>query len=386
MNTHYSRFFAPIIICTLFLISGIFHHSSATEILPLSAFKPDTFVRGTIIDIYHTPFDESSSTIESTIHIRIHDGPEMGQMIVLTEYHQSSGVQQHDLALGQTIILRKSVIAGETSWSIYDTYRIPSLTWMLGIFFALVIIFGRLRGLTSIIGLGISLCILALYIVPKILHGADPLITTLIGAFAIAILSIYAAHGFHTRTSIAVVSTMITLGLAALLSLLFVSLARLSGLGSEHAFYLAVSEDGSMLNFTGLLLGGILIGTLGVLDDITTAQTAVVDELKKANPQLSRAELYVKAISVGKEHIASLVNTLVLAYAGASFPLFLLFTVNPAHIPLWVIINSEFMMEEIIRTLVGSSALVLAVPITTYLASYVFSKNDKPMSSRSNVS
>ena len=127
----------------------------------------------------------------------------------------------------------------------------------------------------------------------------------------------------------------------------------------------------SAVNLRGLLLGGIIIGALGVLDDITTAQTAAIDEISKANPRLGFRELYRSGTSIGREHIASLINTLALAYAGASLPILLLFSINE-EMPMWTILNSEFMAEEIVRTLVGSSALLLAVPISTYLAARAF--------------
>ena len=165
---------------------------------------------------------------------------------------------------------------------------------------------------------------------------------------------------------------MITLGIAAALSIISVSLAKLSGAAQEEASYLHL-EALPTLDLRGLLLGGIIIGALGILDDVTTAQVAVVDELKKANPSLSHGELYRRGISVGQEHIASLINTLVLAYAGASFPLLLVFALDKT-IPLWVSLNAEFIAEEVVRTLVGSIALVFAVPISTFLAAYFFSR------------
>ncbi|HYC80108.1 MAG TPA: YibE/F family protein, partial [Candidatus Binatia bacterium] len=128
------------------------------------------------------------------------------------------------------------------------------------------------------------------------------------------------------------------------------------------------------LNLRGLLLGGIILGVLGVLDDITTAQSAAVYEIRRANPALPFKELYSRGLSIGREHISSLVNTLFLAYAGASLPLFLFFTAGDHPQPFWVTLNSEFIAEELIRTLVGSVALMLAVPITTFLAAYYFSR------------
>lgn len=195
---------------------------------------------------------------------------------------------------------------------------------------------------------------------------------SMIGALVIALFSIYLAHGLNRRTTIALISTLLTLGIASGLAILFVKAGKLFGLGSEEAFYIQQLGSLADLNLQGLLLGGIILGALGVLDDITTAQTAAVYEIKRANSALTVRELYNRGISVGREHISSLVNTLFLAYAGASLPLFLFFTVGGSTQPLWVTLNSEFIAEEVVRTLVGSIALMLAVPITTFLAANYF--------------
>ncbi|MEK9181053.1 MAG: YibE/F family protein, partial [Patescibacteria group bacterium] len=127
------------------------------------------------------------------------------------------------------------------------------------------------------------------------------------------------------------------------------------------------------LDLRGLLLAGIIVGALGVLDDTTTVQAATVEELKQANPAFTFADLYRGGLSVGREHITSLVNTLVLAYLGSQLLIFILFYAGPNQ-PLWVTLNSEFIGEEIIRTLVGSATIILAVPITTLLAAWYFSR------------
>jgi uncharacterized membrane protein len=143
-------------------------------------------------------------------------------------------------------------------------------------------------------------------------------------------------------------------------------LTHLTGGGTEEAFYLQIGVL-STLNLRGLLLGGIIIGALGVLDDITTAQTAAVDEISKANPSLRFEELVKRGHSIGREHITSLVNTLALAYVGASLPLLLIFSAAHSE-PLWVLLNREYIIEELVRTLIGSITLILGVPISTLLA------------------
>lgn len=300
------------------------------------------------------------------VKVELTTGEEKGQTKELT-YGENFEIKEYQkLKAGEKVVVLKSQTGEVVEYYLVDKYRLPSAAVILAIFLALAIFLGRLKGLSAIVGLGLSIWLLVGFVMPRIMAGADPLLTSVIGAVVIAIISLYMAHGFSKRTGVALLSTIITLGLATGLATLFVSLAKLTGLGTEEAFYLQAGAINT-INVRGLLLGAIIIGTLGILDDITTSQAAAIDELNKANPNLSYSQLYNHGISVGREHIASLVNTLALAYVGASFPLLLLFTTNTDQ-PLWLLLNSEVVMEEVIRTLVGSTALLLAVPITTFLA------------------
>ena len=195
---------------------------------------------------------------------------------------------------------------------------------------------------------------------------------SLIGAAAIATITIYLSHGFNWHSHLALVSMLSTLLAVAGLSFIAVRFGQFAGLGSEEAYFLQFSET-ARINLQGLFLGGILLGALGILDDICIAQISTVFQLKSVSPKLSFDELYHRGLVVGKDHVASLVNTLVLAYAGANLPLFILFTLNRS-VPFWVTLNNEIIAEEVIRTLVGSIGLVLAVPIATILAAYAAEK------------
>ena len=280
------------------------------------------------------------------------------------------------LVEGETVILRRMEYEGEEKYLITEKYRLPSLLW-LGVFFlVLTFLLGGITGIRSIVGLAVSILILSLYVVPTIASGSNPLIVSLVGSFSIACTSLYLAHGCNRRTSVALFSTLITLSIAVVLSVIFVHVSKLFGMGSEESMYLQSGLTAGV-NLRGLLLGGMIIGCLGVLDDITTAQTAAVDEIRKANPNLTSKQLLQSGLSVGREHIASLINTLALAYAGASLPLLLLFQTNETF-PLWVTLNSEFLAEEIVRTLVGSTTLLLAVPISTWCAARFLSNDGRP--------
>jgi uncharacterized membrane protein len=248
---------------------------------------------------------------------------------------------------------------------IHDYYRFDTIVYvfLLLIFFAML--FSGLKGLSSFLGLFFSILVIFNFIIPNLLQGYNPIIIATIGTFLIGLISIFTSHGFNIRTSLAVISTFITLGISIFMAALVTYFANMSGAGTEDAYFLSIGR--SEIDLQGVFLAGIIIGTLGVLDDITTAQTAVIEELKRANSNYTPSQLFKAGTSIGKEHIASLINTLVLAYAGTSLPLFMLYSLNSTE-PLWVVLNSSMISEEVIRSLLGSITLVLSVPISTGLA------------------
>jgi uncharacterized membrane protein len=327
--------------------------------------RPEEFFRGVVTAVTREARQNLGWTVQVTqsLRVRLRSGHDRGRVVDAT-YAQPEHAAP--LRRGDAVLLIRGAAPGAAAYEVVDRDRLVPLAAAFALFVAAAIAFSRWQGATALLGLGISLLVLARFVVPRILAGGHPLGVTLAGAVMIALTSIYLAHGANRRTTVALAGLLVTLAAAAGLAILFVSLARLSGAGSEEAVLLQVGHLGGV-NLRGLLLGGILLGALGVLDDITTAQAAAVQEISRANPRLGPAELYRRGLSVGREHITALVNTLVLAYAGASLPLFLLFTINPDQ-PLWVTLNTEFVAEEIVRTLVGSIALVLAVPVTTLLA------------------
>ncbi len=307
-----------------------------------------------------------------TYQAEIVKGPAKGQPIELEQNDLFVSSTAIDVQAGDQVVVVQTIDLDEVAtYTIIDAYRLPALIWAVIVFFLLAVIFGRLKGLTSIAGLALSAGVIVWFLVPRIVAGADPLLTSLLASLLIATVSLFVAHGFNKRTAIAYGGTIVTLIISALAAVLAVSVTHLFGMGSEESIF--VLADLPNLSLKGLLLAGIMLGLLGVLDDITTAQSAVVEELKLANPTLTFTELYRRGLSVGREHIASLINTLFLAYAGASLPLFLLFYSNNNQ-ALWMIFNNEMIAEEIVRTIVGSASLILAVPITTAFAAYVHRK------------
>lgn len=345
---------------------------SDLEIIPDDIVDPgqvevptEDFYRGEVVEIVEERQEDFGFNgvrpYAQKVTVVFQEGPNEGEEVII-DY--GSLTESQKLREGQRVIV---VVPNNVGAYIFDRYRLPALGMIGALFVVLAVMFAGWRGLTSLVGLAVSVLVLTFFVVPQIMGGANPLIVSLMASFVIAFVSIYLAHGFNKRTTVAVVSTLITIMIAIGLAQLFVTWSDLLGVGSEEAFRLQ-SSSANFINLRGLLLGGIIIGALGVLDDITTAQAAAVDEIWKANPKLTRKELYKRGSSVGKEHITSLINTLALAYVGASFPALLLFTVYQR--PWWVVANTEAIAEEVIRTLVGSVALMVAVPITTLLASY----------------
>lgn len=306
------------------------------------------------------------------VQLTLLSGKDKNKQVKITYGDQITLSPSQEVRAGETVIVQYT---GDKI-QIVEKYRTPWLISFILLFFLFIFALSGKKGLGAIAGMVISLSVIIFFVVPQILSGSDPLFVSLVGSFFILFTSIYLAHGFSRQTTVAVGATCVSLTLTAILAIASVSLFRLSGLGSEDAFSLQQGFNG-IINFQGLLLGGIIIGTLGALDDVTTTQTTTIFELFKTDTKLSMQQLFHKGMIIGKEHIASLVNTLILAYAGASIGVFIFLILGlRQHVqPLWVMLNSELITEEIIRSLVGSLGIVIAVPITTAFAAF-FAKHD----------
>lgn len=274
-------------------------------------------------------------------------------------------------AVGDKVIVSHSLMPEEEGiFYIIDYDRSNPLLWLSIVFVISVLAIGRWKGLRSLIALVVSFFVILKFIVPQILSGHNPVLISVFGGIIILVFAIYLTQGFNRKAHIANLSLIISLLLVALLSLWFTGLARLSGYMGEETLYLLEMAQGS-LNLQGLLLAGILIGTLGVLDDVIVSQVSTVEQLKKANPELSNKQIYGRSLKVGVDHITSMINTLFFAYAGASLPLLILFTQSSTiGLGFSQAINNEIVATEIVRTLLGSIGIILAIPITNYLASY----------------
>lgn len=249
------------------------------------------------------------------------------------------------------------------SYSIVDRQRGTGLAVLVGAFALAVVAFGRLRGLTALLGLGVTFGLLVWFVVPAILAGESPLLVAIVGSAAIVLTVLYLTHGPSLSTTVAVVGTIAALTLTGLLSALSVAVLGLTGVSDDLSSSLGTTYG---VNVQGVLLAGIVIGSLGVLDDVTVTQAATVEEIARANPGYGARELYRAATRVGRSHIASVINTIVLAYAGSALPLLIL--VVATDDPLGDVVTDQVIAQEVVRSVVATFGLMAAVPITTALA------------------
>lgn len=300
---------------------------------------------------------------------RLDSGPEKGGTTTLDI---TESPDQPTLRTGDRIILGRAADPGQPVQYFFSDFqrRMPLLG--LGVLFALAVVgLARWRGLAALVGLGVSLLVLVRFVLPAILAGESALAASVVGASVIALLIIYLAHGVSARTTTAVLGTLAALTLTAGLAVVFVGVTKLTGLSSEEGTYLR-GVLGNTIDLRGMLLAGIVIGALGVLNDVTVTQASAVWEIHRANPAVDAGHLYRSAMQIGRDHIASTVDTLVLAYAGAALPLFVIFTVADRR--LGDVITGEIVAQEIVQTLVGSLGLIAAVPVTTWLAAAVVTR------------
>jgi uncharacterized membrane protein len=273
-----------------------------------------------------------------------------------------------NLSPGDHVVLRYSADApAPFNYYFWDFQRSHALWALAALFAVVVVVVGRGRGVRALLGLIASLGVIVWFLLPSLLRANDALLVALVATVTVAIIALYLAHGVNTATTIALLGTLASLAIIVVLAAISVRVAHLTGLSDESAQVLRVTAEA--IDPRGLLIAGTVIGALGVLDDITVTQVSAVAELHDANPELGPSALYRRAIRIGRDHIASTVNTLILAYVGASLPLLLFFTQSGQS--MGRVSAREVVAEEIVRTLVGSIGLVLAVPITTGLASWV---------------
>lgn len=301
--------------------------------------------------------------------VMILEGPYEGIPMEIDYGRRQIRPDDYLLAPGDTILVSISKTPDNVINAYFADYvRTTPILWLALIFAVAIVIISQWKGIRALISMAFSLYIIIGYIIPQILTGNDPLRVSIIGSILLLGVTLYLTYGWTLKTHAAVLSMVLVLLLTGTLSGLFVFFAKLNGSGDENVMFLMQLME-SPINLRGLLLGGMIIGALGVLDDLVTTQASAVFELHHANPNLGFRGLYNAAMRIGQDHVAATVNTLVLAYAGASLPMLLMFSLGRGDYG--YLINFSFIAEEVVRTLVGSLGLIAAVPITTTLAIFL---------------
>jgi uncharacterized membrane protein len=345
-----------------------------------SAVQQGTPVHGTItkaatgpcleagqVQVGDTPSPDQKPCLSADVQMT--DGAASGQSLKLTVPIEPSTPR---FAAEDKIVL--SFNGGDphdpNSYQLVDFQRGLPLAVLAALFAVAVIVLGRWQGMAALIALGLSFLVLAFFVLPAILSGENPLLVAIAGAGVIMFAALYLTHGLSARTSAAVLGTMASLALIGALSAAFSAASALTGLDDSTSQL--IGSLGHGIDARGLLLAGVVIGSLGVLDDVTVTQTSAVWELRRANPALSWRELYGAGLRIGRDHVGSAVNTLVMAYAGAALPVLLYSSIS--GVGLGAILGSEDIAQEIVRTLAGSVGIVAAVPITTILSALIASR------------
>jgi uncharacterized membrane protein len=327
--------------------------------------------RATLTSVRTTPCEQAEPGVPGSTCIKVRARLDGGKQVDFDTTDPTGGT----FRAGQRVQLAVNEQPGQpTFYNIRDLERTRPLLLLVALFVLAVVAFGRWQGVRSLLGLGLSFLVIVGFVVPAILRGRSPVPVALVGAMAIMLVSLYLAHGPGRMTTAAVVGTALALGLTAALSAAFVAAAALTGLASEDALNASFAVGG--LSLRGLLLAGIILGGLGVLDDVTVSQASLVFELRRADPATGFGELVGGALAVGRDHVAATVNTLFLAYVGASLPLLVLFVTSGDAFG--TVATAEAVAVEVVRTLCGSVGLIAAVPLTTVLAAALAPPEEGP--------
>ena len=328
-------------------------------------------VRATVTSSDAGPCAEEAALDCVVVTARLTSGPASGETATITSTADAETVLAR-LDEGEDIVLNDAgtEVPDEVRYSFADMQRGTPLVVLAVLFAVVVVALGRLRGVLALAGIALTMGVLLWFVFPALLDGAAPVGVALTAAAVIAFGTLYLAHGISDRTTVALLGTLASLGVTAVLAIVFDGAAHLSGLASEDSLtLLAFAPD---LDFRGLLLAAVILGTLGVLDDVTITQVSSVWELRRTDPTMSRRLLYGAGIRIGRDHIASAVNTLVLAYAAAALPLLLIYT--QSGLGMGTVLATETVAVEIVQTLVGSIGLVASVPLTTALACVIVTR------------
>ena len=347
----------------------------APELGPQSASFVDATVRSLDDDSCDT--GEGDEVPCRVVTARLTSGGDEGDVVRFQVLATQTDVP--DLAAGDRVVLHVSEgTPAEFRYAFVDVRRVEPLWWLVGGFVVLVLVFGRGKGARALVGLAVAAAVLIAFLVPALVHDSPAVPVTLAATALMAFAALYLSHGFNSGTTVALAGTLLGLALIAGLAIGVAAALDLSGAGAGRTSALDLAADA--LDLRGLLVAGIVVGALGALDDVTMSQVSIVAALRRANPGLPPRLVYREATKAGRDHMASTVNTLILAYAGASLPLLLLFTQGGPSLSRLVV--GDLIVVEIVRMVVGSIGLVAAVPITTALAALVLGTGEDVLARR----
>ncbi len=363
----------------LLLLAGVILYSTFTKVeLPGDGFSTvgsDT-VRAEVVQIIEEGEIDMGGHVQKyqVARVKILEGEYEGIPMEIDYGKRQVRSDEYDLAIGDKVMVSLS----KTPENVINAYfvdfvRTTPMIWLAVIFAVAIVVISRWKGVGALLSMAFSLYVIIGYIIPRILVGEDPLRVSIIGSMILLGVTLYLTYGWTLKTHAAVLSMIAVLVITGGLSALFVVFAKLNGSGDENVMFLMQLME-TPINLRGLLLGGMIIGALGVLDDLVTTQASAVFELHHANPNFGFRALYNSAMRIGQDHVAATVNTLVLAYAGASLPMLLMFSL--ARGDYGYLVNFAFIAEEIVRTLVGSLGLIAAVPITTVVAIFFAQRSE----------
>lgn len=365
--------FIPLILIVVISFFSILQITSFTNNEPLQTTKEE-IINGKILSIIaeeETTFD-NREYLSQTLQVELTNGTVKNHIATietsLTPKYQDAKYQKGDK------VLVGYMNGGENNKAFYiiSYARTTPLIVLVALFIVLSFIVARRKSLYALAGMGVSLLILIAFVLPSLINGSNPLLTSIIGLTVMTPALYFISNGVNLKSTIAVASTIITLSITAFFAIIFVNAMNLSGITFEEVETLLYIHDGNF-DMQGILLAGILLGALGVVDDVTITQSSVTEQLYNTNKKLSRKELIGTSMSVGRDHISSIINTLILVYVGSSLATLLLFTEFPR--PLLVLINSEIVLIPIVVALIGSIGLILSIPITTVLSAVIFTRN-----------
>ena len=312
-----------------------------------------------------TPVGSGMPQPFQVLHVQLDDTLYRGEVVELQWGGRRALDENGFLQPGDRVLLSVTRSGTDRAYAILEIVRLPALVPVAAVLAIVLLVVARIKGLAALAGLAASVAVFLLAIVPALQRGDDPLIATLIGSLGVIAVSVFVVHGPNRKSLAALCGTMAGLGVVTAVGALALAAGRVTGLGTENQVFLAVGTDGR-IDMARLALAAVMVGSLGAIVDMSVGQASATAELAATNAALRGRRLYESAMSVGRDHVGSLVNTLALAYFGGALPFVLLISLG--YQPLSISVNSEEIVEPLIAILAASIGLVLCVPITTAIA------------------